>query len=108
MSDNPERLKAILLEQASTEQQQVFASLLAQKCAEANLRVKGHRCWLFVPTQKEYDIMSKYAVNDTCPKCGKGRVVLEVFKGNIGDCLWLKCYWGKEGCDFNEYASEDE
>ena len=108
MSDNPLKLKSILLEDTSTKEKQEFAEMLAKMCADAELFKKGHRCWFFVPTQAEYDIMKKYVDGAPCPKCKKGRVVAEIYKGNLGDCIWMKCYWGEEGCDFKESAYVDE
>lgn len=100
-------LKAVLLEDASTEDKQQFAGMLAKACAQEDLDKSGHRCWMFVPRPNEYAIMAKYAKDDKCPKCGKGRIVLEVYKGNFGDNYWLKCYFN-EGCDYRECATLPE
>jgi hypothetical protein len=112
MSDDPRKLKAILLEEATTEQQKEFAEMLARQCAEAELRAKGHhRCWFFVLSPLEYERMAKYRQPpdyDKCPKCGKGRIVVEIYNGNLGQGLTLKCYFNKDGCDFSEYISDDE
>jgi ssDNA-binding Zn-finger/Zn-ribbon topoisomerase 1 len=107
MSDNPNKLKAILLEDVSTEQRKEFAGILAEACGIHDLQAKGHRCWFQIPTIKEYENMKEYE-NKKCPKCGKGRVVVEQFRGNFGDNWFLKCYWGEKGCDFQEYISDDD
>jgi hypothetical protein len=107
MSDNPNKLKATLLENATTEQQLEFAKMLAEQCASADLQAKGHRCWFFVPTTTEWERMKKYSEPpnyDKCPKCCKGRLRVEVYHGNIGSSWTLKC----SQCDFNEYISDDE
>jgi hypothetical protein len=102
-------LKTSLLEDCSTEQKVEFAKMLAKECTEENLKASGHRCYLFVPTQTEYDRMKKYAENDTCPKCGKGRIVLENVKSYVGDGLRLVCSpWHPGGCDFVEHISDDD
>ena len=48
---------------------------------------------------------------DKCPKCGKGRVVVQVTNGNMGQGLELICKWSVERggteCDFKEYISDD-
>lgn len=95
-------LKAELLENCTTEQKRQFAEILAKECAEEDRRASGHRCWLFVPSRKELKAMGKFSCGDACPKCKKGRIVVEIFKGNFGDSLALACYWGKDGCDFRE------
>jgi Pyruvate/2-oxoacid:ferredoxin oxidoreductase delta subunit len=107
MSDNPNKLKAVLLENATTEQQKEFAKMLADECARADLQAKGHRCWFFVPSPTEYEKMAKYNQPpnyDKCPKCSKGRLRVEVYHGNIGSSWTIKC----SQCDFNEYISDDE
>ncbi len=110
MSD-PNKLKSILLENATTEQQKEFAKMLAEQCASADLQAKGHRCWFFVPSITEWERMKKYSEPpnyDKCPKCNKGRLRVEVYHGNIGSSWTLKCSWGDKGCDFSEYISDDE
>jgi len=52
--------------------------------------------------------MKKYWRNEKCPKCGKGRLRLEFYHGNIGDSIHIKCAWGTPECDFSEYISDDE
>jgi len=106
MSDNTNKLKAVLLSEATTEQQKEFAKILAEQCAQADLRAKGHKCWLFIPTEKEWESMKKYSKDDKCPKCGKGRIVLEIFKDNICQGLWLKCHFSKNGCDYKESITD--
>lgn len=110
MSDDPRVLKSILLEEATTEQQQEFAKMLAKQCAEAELQAKGHRCHCFIPNRKEYEIMAKYNDDDTCPKCGSGRILLEIFHGNFGENYLLRCYFSKQpgGCDFKEEANDPD
>ena len=108
MSDNPNVLKATLLDDASTEQKQAFAKMLAEQCAMADLQAKGHCCWFFVPTPTEYERMQKFNQPpnyDKCPNCGKGRVFVEVYHGNIGSSWHLKC---TKECGFKEYISDDE
>lgn len=102
-------LVKIPLEDASPELREQFAAMLAADRAEAALRAAGHRCWTWVPNRVEYERMAKYADdNDTCPKCGTGRVVLEIFKGGgFGDSYWLKCYWSKTACDFKECVNDE-
>lgn len=105
MSDNPNKLKAQLLENASTEDKKQFAEMLAQQCAIQDLQSKGHRCWYFIPSPLEYERMKKY--QNKCPKCGKGgNLVVEIYRGNVGDSLHIVCR--AKGCDFKEYISDDE
>lgn len=102
---NPNELKAVLLSEATTEQQRQFAEMLAEQCAKADLKAKGHVCWFNLPSSEECENLKKY-YNQPCPKCKKGRVVCEVFKCSLtGDNLWLKCRHGEPGCDFKEFAS---
>lgn len=83
----------------------MFKALSDIDKAQAN----GHRCWFFLPTPSEYERMAKFAHGDQkCPKCGKGRIVVEVYHGNIGDSWHAVCKWGADGCDFKEYISDDE
>jgi hypothetical protein len=110
MSDDPRPLKQTLLENATTEQQQQFAKMLAEQCATADLQAKGHRCSFFIPSPTEYARMAKYNEPpnyDKCPKCGKGRLLVSIYRGNLGDSWTLVCSWGDRGCDFSEYVSDD-
>jgi Pyruvate/2-oxoacid:ferredoxin oxidoreductase delta subunit len=109
MSDNPNALKAVLLSEADTEQQREFAKMLAEECARADLQAKGHRCWFFVPTPTEYERLKKYNQPpnyDRCQKCGKGRLHVEVYHGNIGSSWNVVC--SNKACDFKEYVSDDD
>jgi ferredoxin-like protein FixX len=111
MSDDPRPLKAVLLEDASTPQKAEFAEMLAEACARAEARVATERPWFFVLSPTEYERMKPYALPpdyDKCPKCGTGRVVCEVYHGNIGVGLTLKCRRGGGGCDFEQYISDPE
>jgi Pyruvate/2-oxoacid:ferredoxin oxidoreductase delta subunit len=109
MSDNPNVLKSILLEDCSTQQKQEFAKMLAEHCATADLQAKGHQCWTFIPSPTEYEKMAKYNKApdyDKCPKCGK-RLGLQFYHGNMGEGVSIVCTpWGK-GCGFKEYISDD-
>lgn len=108
MSDNPNKLKAQLLEDTSTEDKKQFAEMLAQQCAIHNLQATGHRCWFFIPSPTEYEKMKKYQYpNEKCPKCGKGSVLVEIYRGNVGDSWNIVCRFGEKGCDFKEYISDD-
>ncbi len=106
------KLKAELLENADSESQRAFAKMLAEECSKEDLRAKGHKCWTYIPDPITVDALKKYSlVSDACPKCGSGRLVLEIFKGDIaGDSLWIKCYWSRKegGCDFRECLPYDE
>lgn len=109
MSDDPRRLKATLLEDASTPEKAEFARMLAEMCETAELQAKGHRCWFFVPTPVECLNFAKYNQPphyDNCPKCQKGRVVIEVYHGNIGDTWNAVCLRADQGCDFKECVSD--
>lgn len=44
MSDDPRKLKATLLENATIDEQKEFAKMLAEQCAKAELKAKGHVC----------------------------------------------------------------
>jgi DNA-directed RNA polymerase subunit M/transcription elongation factor TFIIS len=57
--------------------------------------------WMYIPTAKACKAMLRYGEDDTCPKCGKGRMILEVVHGSLGDVHVLKCYWS-ESCDYEE------
>jgi hypothetical protein len=109
MSDNPNKLKATLLEDASTEDRKEFAKMLAEQCAIADAQ-KNHRCWTFIPSPTEYERMAKYNKPpdyDKCPQCG-GRLGLQFYHGNIGETVNIVCTpWGK-GCGFKEYISDDD
>ena len=110
MSDDPNRLKQIILAEASLEHQQEFAKMLAEQCAVADMQAKSHRCWFFIPSPTEYEKMMKFNQPpnyDKCPKCGKGRIIIEIYRGNIGDSWTAKCMWGEKDCDFKEYISDD-
>ncbi len=104
MSDNPNKLKAILLENADTEAQVAFAKMLAQECATFELQ-KTHRCWTMIPTEKEMKSMAKYNESpnyDKCPKCKDGRVGLQYYRGSLGVSTSIVCKpWGN-GCGFKE------
>lgn len=110
MSDDPRGLKAVLLEDVSTEEKREFAKMLAEQCATAELQAKDHRCWFFVPSEAEWERMKRFAQPpdyDRCPKCGKGRVVVEIYQCNLGALWRLTCRWSKGGCDFKESISDD-
>lgn len=106
MSDNPNKLKSMLLEDATTDQQKEFAKMLAEECATADMQAKGHCCWFYVPTPTEWERMKQYSGPpdyDKCRKCNKGRIRVEVFQGNMGASWTLKC----SDCDFKEYISDE-
>jgi hypothetical protein len=109
VSDDPRPLRAQLLDKASTEQQREFAKMLAEECAIADKQHTEGKDWLFLPTPTEYEKIRPYTQPpnyDKCPKCGKGRVILEIYHGNVGDSLHLVCKWGQPDCDFKEYVSD--
>lgn len=109
MSDNPNALDKVLLEQADAKTKEQFLQLLARQKDTFELQ-KSHRCWFFIPSLAEYERMKKFAQPpdyDKCPKCGKGRIVIEIYRGNLGDSWTMTCRWGAEGCDFKECASDD-
>ena len=111
MSGNPHKLKATLLEQADTESQREFARMLAEQCAEADLRAKGHRCLIFIPSPSEYERMKKYTQPpdyDRCPKCKEGRVKLLQQDESFTYGLYLVCQFSKSDCDFRELISDPE
>ncbi len=100
-----QKLKATLLENASTEQQKEFAKLLAEQCVEEERKANGHKCWLFVPPDEALEAMKKYNHApdwDRCPKCKKGRVVVEIRNWSMGQALYFKCHFNKNGCEFEE------
>ncbi len=107
MSDDPRPLKAVLLGDATTEESRKFAELLAEQCAAAD-RQDTYRDWLFIPSPSEYERLRKYWGGDEkCPKCQRGRLIVEIYHGNLGDSIYVKCGWGAPGCDFKEYVSDD-
>lgn len=110
MSDIPRELKAVLLEDATTDEQRAFARLLAEECAIAETQ-KAHRCWTYIPSPTECERMRKYWGGDEkCPKCKKGRLILEFYHGNIAESVFISCgdrVWGRSECDFREYVSDD-
>jgi uncharacterized protein YecA (UPF0149 family) len=111
MSDDPNKLKAILLEEADTNTQKEFAKMLAEQCETAKREAEGHRCWMFIPSKTEYEKMSKYNQApdyDKCPKCKSGRLVVEQRNWNMGVSLTLRCKWTQlGGCDFSEEIGDD-
>lgn len=110
MTDNPNKLKAMLLGDCSTEQKQEFAQMLAKLCTQHDLQATGHRCSFFIPSPTEYERLRKYNQPpnyDKCPKCGKGRLFVEVYKGNLGESWNVVCTRKEQGCDFKEYVSDD-
>lgn len=99
-------LEAVPIEEASTEQVQKVIEMITDM-KENKTGGGNHKCWTFVPSKKEYDMMAEFAEGSHCPKCGKGQIVLEIFKGDIaGDCLWLFCYWGEKDCGFRKCVSD--
>lgn len=106
--DNPNKLKATLLSECSTKQQREFAKMLAEQCATADLQVKGHKCWFYVPSKTEWDRMKKYSEPpnyDGCPKCKKGRLRVQIEYWNMG-CSWdLIC--SEKNCDFREEIGDE-
>lgn len=109
MSDDPRPLKAVLLEDADDDARNQFAQLLAQHSAIADAQERDGLDWLFIPTPTEYERMRKYTQPpdyDRCPKCKKGRLILTVHHGNIGDSIHVACKWGSPDCGFKEYVSD--
>ena len=105
---NPQDLKSVLLSESSTEQQREFARMLVEQSALHELQ-KTHLCWFFIPSQTEYEKMKRFNQPpdyDKCPKCGKGRVVVEIYRGNIGESWHMVCRWGEKDCNFKEYISD--
>jgi len=108
MSDTS-KLIVVPLEEATPEQREQFFDLVARQRADAELQ-RDHRCWFFVPSPTEWERMKKYAEPpdyDKCPKCGEGRVVVEIFRDSMGACWTLKCRRGSNGCDFSVHVSDD-
>jgi hypothetical protein len=112
VSDNPNALDKTLLENADPNLKDQFLKLLKEQKDTHDLQ-KSHRCWFFVPSPAEYERMKRFAEGpdyDTCPKCKKGRIVVEIFRGNLGDSWHLVCKrWSDpaHACDFKEYISDD-
>lgn len=105
------KLESVLLKDASPELQQQFLELLKQQKDTAELQ-KSHLCWYFIPSATEYEKMKRFTEApdyDKCPKCKKGRIVVEIFRDSIGDSSYLVCKWGDKNnkCDFKEYISDD-
>lgn len=109
MSDNPNALDKVLLESADPELKSQFLQLLKDQKDTHELQ-KSHRCWFFIPTLTEWERMKRFAEApnyDKCPKCSKGRIVAEIYRGNLGDSVNLVCRWGDPQCGFKEYISDD-
>ncbi len=106
LSDNPNALDAVLLEHADPELKGQFLKMLKEQKDTHELQ-KSHRCWFFIPSPTEYEKMRRFTEDDKCPKCGEGRVVVEIFRGNMGDSWHLVCRFNDKGCDFKEYISDD-
>jgi hypothetical protein len=101
-------LKAVPLEQASPELKQQFVELLAEQAEQQKLNNSGHRCWFFIPTEAEMERMKKYMGPpnyDKCPKCLKGRIIVEVSHDYIGEWKTAVCL---KKCGFQEDISDEE
>jgi hypothetical protein len=120
VSDRPDRLEtrhdlqnrviAQELKDAPTDIQKQFLDMIKEQRDTAALQ-RVHRCWFFVPSPTEWERLKAYAVApdyDKCPKCKKGRLVVEVYNGNIGQGWTLVCRRDADGCDFKEYVSDPE
>lgn len=83
-----------------------LAEMLKQEYEIKELQ-KTHKCWLHVPSLLELEQMKEVSKNDKCPKCGQGRLVIEIYKGNIGDNLYFVCKWGKD-CDYKKWIECDD
>jgi hypothetical protein len=109
MSDDPRQLKKVLIGDATTEDKRQFAEMLANMSAVAEAQERDGLDWLFLPTPTEYAKIEPFTRPpnyDKCPKCGKGRVILTVHHGNVGDSLHLVCKWGDKNCGFKTYISD--
>lgn len=104
MSDDPLKLKKILLEKADTDEQKQFAKMLAEQCVIA----EKERLTFYVPSPEVYEKMKPFANGVDCPSCKKGRIVCEIYQGNIGDTFWLKCKYGDKDCKFEPIGICDE
>ena len=79
--------------------------MLANECAEADLRATGHKCWFHIPTPTEFERMNKYP-DEKCPKCSTRLYVEISFRDPaFGDTWNLVCH--NKNCDFKEYISDD-
>lgn len=108
MTNDSDKLIVIPLEEATPDQQQQLAKLIVEQTEIAVAQRTGHRCWMMIPNAVEVERMRKYP-EEKCPQCQKGRLVLQVYHGNIGDSINLVCKgWGNDGCGFKEYISDDE
>lgn len=107
MSD-PVKLTAIPLEEATPDQVMQLVDMMSEQKANQKLRSSGHICWMNVPTLTEWERMVRFSKSDQCPQCGKGRIVIEIYHGNMGQGITLKCKWGGGGCGFNEFISDPE
>jgi hypothetical protein len=60
----------------------------------------------------EWEKMKRFSEGpdyDKCPKCGKGRIIVEIYRGDLGDSWDLVCKkWGDPNhkCDFKEYIPD--
>lgn len=109
MSDDPKKLITVPFDEAPPDLQKQFAALLADQAATEKLQ-ETHLCWFFVPTALEWEKMRRFSCApdyDKCPKCRKGRVVIEIYRSNLGESWNAVCKWGADGCDFKEYVSDD-
>jgi hypothetical protein len=106
--DKKSDLTAIPLEEATPAQMMELVDMMAQQKADEMMRSSGHQCWMFVPSPTEWERMKQFSVDDRCPQCGNGRVIIDIYHGSMGIGLRLVCMWSKGGCDFKQYISDPE
>jgi hypothetical protein len=106
--DKKSKLTAVPLEEATPGEIMELVEMMAQQKADQMVRKGGHKCWMFIPSQSEWERMKQFSVDDRCPQCGNGRVIIDIYHGNIGICLNLVCKWSKGGCGFKQYISDPE
>jgi hypothetical protein len=111
MSDNPNKIVPVLLNQANPQLQQQLLQMVKEQKDTHELQ-KDHRCWSFVLSLAECEKLKPFQQApdyDRCPKCKKGRVILEFYHGNIGSCINAVCRWGEKDCGFSvEISGADD
>ncbi len=99
-------LTPVALEDATPDMLEQLGAIVDQQLGYERSRKSGHTCWTYVPTKRQLEMLAVHKVlfpTERCPECGKGQIVLEIFKGDVaGDGLWLKCYWGATECKWRQ------
>lgn len=99
--------KKLTAAELSEEDKRSIARMMVAEKVEAERVAKYGPSYMEMLTDSEWERIRtlRDAHAGKCPACKKGRLVMTVFHGNLGDSVNVACR-GEEGCKWKEHVSD--